>query len=107
MYNAISIQPEAIYMKLEYFAEIKTSFIDADFWIVRRGDSKSVGKPVKEYNKEHIGIKVIRDELYSEYLFWAMTHLHQIGEFERLATGTINLINIRVSDIKNIELNFR
>lgn len=91
-------------LKLSDFADIKTKFEDADFWIVRRGSIKEVGKPTKEYNPEHIGIKVTSNQLLPDYLFYAIMHLHSIGYFGRLANGTTNLVNIKTSDITNIRL---
>ncbi|RMS44206.1 hypothetical protein ALP66_05487 [Pseudomonas amygdali pv. photiniae] len=36
-----------------------------------------------------------------------MMHVHQQGYWERFATGTLNLVNIRVSDVQRIELSPR
>ena len=37
-------------MKLGYLCEIKTNFPEADFWLIRKGSKKEVGKPTKEYS---------------------------------------------------------
>jgi hypothetical protein len=95
-------------MKLSSLATIKTNFPDADFWIIRRGSEESVGKPVREFYKEHIGIKVVRtDILLPDYLYYAMLHIHQSGQWRHIATGSLKLVNIRVSDIQNIEMSPR
>lgn len=92
-------------MKLSEVATIKTNYTDADFWIVRRGSLKTVGSVSRAYNPEHIGIKVIRlDILIPDYLYYCMMSLHHAGKWEALATGTLNLVNIRSADIRNIEL---
>lgn len=92
-------------MKLSDVATIKTNFPDADFWIVRRGSLKTVGQAVQEFNPEHIGVRVDRtDILLPRYLYYCFEMLHSQSEWEALATGTLSLVNIRVSDIRSIEL---
>ena len=92
-------------MKLYDVATVKTNFPEADFWIVRRGSLKSVGKPTREFYAEHIGIKVIKtDILIPDYLMICMEYLHKRGVWEPRATGSLSLVNIRVSDVKSIEL---
>ncbi|PKB89349.1 hypothetical protein A8A01_14580 [Ewingella americana] len=92
-------------MKLQDVAAVSTNFPEADFWIVRRGSLKSVGEPTYKFNPEHIGIKVIRtDLLLPRYLYYCLMHIHSAGKWKPLATGTLELVNIRVSDIKHIAL---
>ena len=92
-------------MKLSDVATIKTHFQDADFWLVRRGSLKTVGQPVREYNPEHIGIKVLRtDILLPDYLYYVMVHIHNTKRWEQLANGTLSLVNIKVSDVRDIRL---
>lgn len=93
--------------KLGNFAEIKTQFPDADFWIVRRGSAQNVGAPTKSYNPENIGIKVTAvDKIDPRYLFYVMQYLHSQGYWQNLSHGSLNLVNIRRDDVKNIPLNF-
>ncbi|KFX10724.1 hypothetical protein [Pectobacterium atrosepticum] len=92
-------------MKLSDVATIKTNYKDADFWLVRRGSLKTVGSPSYEFNPESIGIKVTRNDLVmSRYLYYCFLHLHQSGVWEPVATGTLSLVNITVSDVKSIVL---
>ncbi|MGC0987134.1 hypothetical protein WKH15_21700 [Pantoea agglomerans] len=92
-------------MKLSDVATIRCSFPEADFWLVRRGSLKTCGQPVRVYNPEHFGVKVIRtDILLPEYLYLCMEHLHSRGMWEPLATGTLSLVNIQVSDVRKIVL---
>lgn len=85
-----------------------TNFQEADFWITRRGSLKTCGKPTRQYNPEHIGVKVERtDLLLPDYLFLCFEWLHSQGIWEPLATGTLELVNIRVSDVRSIVLNPR
>ena len=78
---------------------------DADFWLIRKGSDKTVGKPVKEFDPSRIGVKVVRtDVLDPKYLYYVMMNLHNQGHFARLSNGTTNLVNIRVEDIANIPL---
>ncbi|WP_434598560.1 hypothetical protein M1D58_27315 (plasmid) [Pseudomonas sp. R4-76] len=95
-------------MRLSDVATIQTNFPEAHFWLVRRGSADRCGEPVREYNPEHIGIRVDRtDILLPDYLFYALMHIHQGGNWKRLATGTLSLVNIRVSDVRRIELSPR
>ena len=85
--------------------EAKIGLEDADFYIVRRGTPDAVGRPTKDYNPEHIGIRVTRtDVLLPQYLFYLMQHLHGQGHFRRVAKGTTALVGIRVGDITHIQL---
>ena len=92
-------------MKLSDVATIKTNFPTADFWIVRRGSLKTVGQPVWEYNPEHIGVKVINTQfLLPRYLYICFEALHLEKRWQPLANGTLSLVNIKVSDVRSIEL---
>ena len=91
--------------RLKDLAKIATNMPDADFWLVRKGSDKTVGKPVKEFDPSRIGVKVVRtDVLDPNYLYYAMMNLHNQGHFARIANGTTNLVNITVNDIANIPL---
>ena len=50
-------------LRLKYLCEIKTNFPEADFWLIRKGDEKVVGTPVKKFEPQHIGIKVIKTDI--------------------------------------------
>ncbi len=92
-------------MKLSDVTTIKMHFEKADFWLIRRGSISQVGKPVREYNPEHIVIKVTRtDILLPNFLFYWFMHLHSTKAWEQLANGTLSLVNIRVSDVRNIRM---
>ena len=96
---------ESVSLRLKDIAKIATNMQDADFWLVRKGSDKTVGKPVKEFDPSRIGVKVVRtDVLDSKYLYYVMMNLHNQGHFARLANGTTNLVNITVNDIANIPL---
>ena len=83
----------------------KVNFPDADFWIVRKGSEEKVGMPVKEFNPEHIGIKVTAlDILDSKYLYYVMLNIFNNKYFRDKAVGTLRLKNIKVSDILNIPI---
>jgi hypothetical protein len=95
-------------MKLAAVATIQTNFPEAHFWIVRRGSAERCGEPVRVFNTEHIGIRIERlDLLIPDYLFYALKHVSQSGHWAQVATGTLSLVNIRVSDVRSIELSPR
>jgi len=92
-------------MKLSDVATIKTNYPEADFWIVRRGSLKTVGLPSYDFNPESVGVKVTRNDiLNSRYLYYCFLNMHNSGIWEPLATGTLSLVNIKVSDVNNIVL---
>ena len=92
-------------MRLKDLAEIKTDFPDADFWLKRVNSQDIVGEPVKEYKNTRIGIKVIRNDiLNSQYLYYAMMHLWQKGYWKSKSYGMQNRVNIRIEDVKNIQI---
>ncbi len=95
-------------MNLSDVATIRTNYPEAHFWIVRRGSAERCGEPVRVFNPEHIGIRVDRtDILLPDYLFYALMSIHQRGHWKEIATGTLSLVNIRVSDVRSIELSPR
>lgn len=90
-------------MQLSALCTVKVNFPEADFWLTRRGSLTAVGKPTRSFYKEHIGIKVLAtDILYPDYLYWVFVALHEQGFFKPIAYGSLPLVHIRVSDIKQI-----
>jgi hypothetical protein len=55
------------FLKLSDVADVKINFLEADFWITRKGSIKEVGRPTKNFNKEKIGIKVTSDKIDPNY----------------------------------------
>lgn len=92
-------------MKLKFFAEIKTNFPEADFWLIRKGAAKKLGEVTREFYKEHIGVKVTRtDILLPDYLYYVMMYVHQQGVWKVLAKGTLKLVHITTKDVKELDL---
>jgi hypothetical protein len=89
-------------MKLSDIAIIKTNFPDADFWLIRRGSKDTVGKPVKEFATESIGIKVTTDAVLPDYLYYIFMHLHLKGVWKQLSTGSLNLVHITTKMVRDI-----
>lgn len=90
-------------MRLKDLCDVKTDFPDADFWITRKGDINSVGKPTKEFDPEKIGVKVVRtDLLLPDYLYYVFEFLVMKGTFASMSRGTSNLKNITIDDVKNL-----
>ena len=90
-------------MRLKDLCDVKTDFPDADFWITRKGDINSVGKPTKEFDPEKIGVKVVRtDLLLPDYLYYVFEFLVMKGAFDSMSRGTSNLKNITIDDVKNL-----
>lgn len=92
-------------MRLKDVADIKINFPDADFWMQRKGSSKTVGRPTDEFSKENIGIKITAtDVLDAKYLKYALEYLWMQGKFAEMSSGMLNLVHLRLSDVENIRL---
>jgi hypothetical protein len=84
---------------------IKVGLPDADFWVIRRGSEAEVGRPVRTYGPEHIGIKVVRpDIMLPDYLFYLIQYLHSRKVFSQMARGTLRLVSIRTEDLRDIPI---
>ena len=95
-------------MTIGDLVDFKTNFEDADFWLIRKGSENTVGKPVREYSPEHIGVKVKEGApVIPDYLFYLFTMLQNRGVFTQMSKGSLRLRNIRVSDIKNLPVNVK
>jgi len=94
-------------MILGDICEFKVKMEDADFWLVRRGDINTIGKPTKKYSPDNIGVKVTRTDLVlPDFLYYYFEYLHGGGLFRRFASGTTNLNQMPISDIKSIKVSF-
>jgi hypothetical protein len=80
----------------------KVNDVNANFWLVRKGAKQTVGKPVRDFSKEHIGVTITGKLLLPEYMYYYFDHLHQRKTFENLAKGTTQLCHIRVSDMNEM-----
>lgn len=91
--------------KLFNIAKVKCNFPDADFWIVRKGSELTVGKPTRVYHPQHFGVKVDKTQIIiSDYLYYALDHLHSVFYFKSLAKGTLNLKHLVLADIESIRI---
>ena len=92
-------------MTLGDLVDFKTNSEDADFWLVRKGTESVVGKPIREYNPENIGVKIKDNTIIdSSYLYYYFMFLHGKGIFSEMSRGTTRLQNIKISDIKKIKI---
>lgn len=92
-------------MRLKDVALVRVGLQEADFWLVRRGTLQAVGQPVREYSPYHIGIRVEQTGLIlPDYLFYVFMELHQGGQWQAQAIGTLELVHIRTEDVNNINL---
>ena len=91
-------------MRLKFACEIKTGLEDADFWLQRRGSTKTIGRPTRDYSRDNIGIRITSKDILPAYLFYMMEHLFVSGHWEPFAIGTTNLKNLRLDDVKNVKV---
>ena len=95
------------YIPLKAILDMKTSFEDADFWLIRKGSEGALGRPVKEYLPSHIGVRlndVGRQILDPNYLYYLFVFIHGQGVWTQLALGTTNLKHITLSSAKNFAI---
>ncbi len=98
-------------MKLADLCDISIGLEDADFWLYTKGSEKSLGMPTddRENYKNKIGIKVkeeAKDKLDAKYLFYVFMHLNssQFWQTNGLVYGSLQLKNLRIEDVKNIQV---
>lgn len=92
-------------LSLGELCRIGTNQTDSDFWIVRRGTAKNLGRPQREFAPEHIGIKVLAtDKINPDYLYYMMLYVYNQGYWQNRSHGTLALQHIRVKDVKDIVL---
>ena len=105
-YDLPTIFSESAQSTLSDFAKIGINMEDADLWLIRKGSVDTVGKPTKEYDPERIGIKITRtDVLHTQYLYYMLLHIFTSGYWKNKARGALRLKNIRIEDVKHIQLN--
>ena len=93
--------------KVQTVCEVRRYFKDADFWLVRSHSDTGIGKPVKEYSDNHIGIRVrenMKDKLNPDFLFYWFQNLFNQGVLRNLGTGTTGLKHLSVASVKSIKL---
>jgi len=75
---------------------------DADFWLIAVNTKERVGKPVEEFNKNHIGVKVLNTEkILPKYMYYWMENLYNQGHWKQIARGSVQQF-ISVQDVKDI-----
>jgi len=82
--------------------EVKTNFPHADFWLINKHSINEIGKPVKEFEPYLIGIKCNEQFIFPNYGFYACLHLYQKGIWRNYGNSCINLVRLRVSDVRNV-----
>ena len=79
--------------------------IHADFWLVRSSTVDYVGDPVRNFSPDYIGVTVKdRSIILPDFAFWQFKELYRKGVFKRMATGSIQLVHIRISDLEKIRV---
>ena len=90
-------------VRLKDLARVATNMEDADFWLIRKSSAKMVGKPLKEFEPQRIGVKILRTDVIDPgYLYYAILNLYNQGYFAARANGVTNLVTIKVSDVADI-----
>lgn len=90
-------------VRLKEFAEVKTNFPDADFWLIRKNTEDKVGKQTNDYNPEHVGVKILYPLLFDKkFVQYKLEYLWMSGYWKSRSKGSLRLQNITVSDVQNM-----
>ena len=90
---------------LSDWCEIRTTFPTADFWLVRKASGHRVGRPVREYSPEHIGLLARNpQQMLPGYLWYVMEVLYLKGYWLHHCHGSLSLQHIRVKDVKRLRI---
>lgn len=115
IYNESHLQLEEAFMrhaektKLQDICEIKKNFKDADFWMVRSHSDTGIGKPVKEYKEDYIGLRIrdsYIDKMNADFLYFCMMNLFNRGVWKYYASGSTELQHLPIAAVKMFELGF-
>jgi len=82
--------------------QINNNFPEADFWLINKGAIAQIGKPVKEYRSCLTGIKCNEELILPSFGFYACLHLYQTGIWRGYGRSCINLVSLRIKDIRNV-----
>ena len=95
---------ESTETRLKDVATVKTNYPEADYWLIRKGSQQKVGSVTKEFNPEHIGVKINRtDILDPQYHYYMMMNLHHQKFWANHSHGVLKLQNIKTSDVANLK----
>ena len=91
------------------YVQIESNLQDADFWLVRTGNSREVGEPTTKFNPLHIGIKVTRtDVLLPDYLWWLFVNLYRSGAlYNKCTTVNSTKRTINLNTLRNIPMDVK
>jgi hypothetical protein len=102
--NELFLESDAGF-RLKDLCSVQVNQEDSDFWLQRNGSEKTIGQVTKEFNKDNIGVKVIRtDIVLPAYLYYAMQHVFNTGHWAQFANGSLRLQHLRVSDVANLRI---
>lgn len=82
--------------------QIKNNFANADFWLINKSSINKIGEPIKEYRSYLTGIKCNENLIIPCYGFYMCLHLYQTGIWRGYGRSCINLVHLRIKDIRNI-----
>ncbi len=88
--------------------QVKTNFPEADFWLIRVHDKDTVGKPVKEFKPQYIGIKILAtDKFHAGYMYYWFENLYNQGVWRQVSITSDKRSSIKTSDVKDLVKIFR
>lgn len=92
-------------MKLKTFLDFKLNNPEAGFWIIRRGNSETVGTTTREFSPDHIGVTITRPDLVlPDFMFYYMDYLAKVGALTSVSSGNGTLRQINIKDLGEFEL---
>ena len=82
--------------------EIYNNFPEADFWLINKHSIDKIGEPIKQYRSCLTGIKCNEELIIPDYGFYVCLHLYQKGIWRGYGRSCINLVSLRIKDIRNV-----
>tara|TARA_R110002020_G_scaffold470691_1_gene696769 strand:- start:179 stop:493 length:315 start_codon:yes stop_codon:yes gene_type:complete len=85
--------------------KVGTNMQDADFWLVRVHDADTVGKPVKEFKPQYIGIKILAtDKFDPQFMYYWFQNLQRDKKYwyQMAIPDSRGTYHIRIPDLKNL-----
>jgi len=80
---------------------IENNFPEADFWLINQGSTKSLGKPVKDFEPFLTGI-LCPALIYPPYGFYICEYFHLHEIWHQYSHGVTDLQSLRISDIRQV-----
>lgn len=80
---------------------VRNNFEEADFWLVNKGSSHTLGNPVKNFEPFYTGVKCPALVL-PDFGYYYCLNLYNSGLWKRYSVGSTGLQHLRISEIRKV-----